>query len=76
MQNVNNANILDGYFDRTTCAKQLGVTVRTLERWESLRQGPPITKVGSKSLYSIASLRKWLESCERPMVRARRRKAA
>jgi hypothetical protein len=72
---VQNTNILDGYLDRVECAKQLDVTVRTLERWESLREGPPITKIGRKSVYSIASLRKWLESCERVMVRARRKVA-
>jgi hypothetical protein len=72
---VQNTNILDGYIDRPECAKQLDKTVRTLERWESLREGPPVTKIGRRPYYSLASLRKWLESCERPMVRARRKVA-
>ena len=38
-------NVLDGYVTRQGFAKQIGKTVRTLDRWEALRIGPPLRPV-------------------------------
>lgn len=56
--------VLDGFLRRKDLAKQLGVSPRTIDRWEALRQGPPRVRVGRTILYSIQSARYWLLSIE------------
>lgn len=38
------------------------VSERTVDRWHTLRVGPPRVKVGRKVLYSKQGVRRWLES--------------
>jgi hypothetical protein len=57
-------SLLSEYMDRGTLAVQLGVHVRTLDRWEAERTGPPRTLIGRQVLYRISSLREWLLSQE------------
>lgn len=42
----------------------LGVSRRTLSRWNRLRKGPPRIKVGRSMLYSRSSLFGWLRTLE------------
>ena len=68
--------VLDGYLPRQALAEQLSKTRRTLERWERLRIGPPVTRIGRQPFYSVESVRAWLRSREQPMVRERGAAAA
>ena len=52
--------ILEGYLRRDELAAQLGRCRRTLERWHSLRIGPPRIVIGRMVLYRVESVRKWL----------------
>ena len=73
--------VLDGFLRREELAQQLGLSPRTIDRWEALRKGPPRVCVGRTILYKIESVREWLQSNERqfspvnqrrkPLARAR-----
>lgn len=53
------------YLTPSLLARRLGVTTRTLTRWEDARTGPPRIKHGKMVLYDEAKLPGWLESLER-----------
>ena len=61
--------VLSEYLSRDELALQLDRTPRTLERWESLRIGPPITRIGKTPYYKKESVLAWLESRERKPTR-------
>lgn len=61
---------IDDYISRDELARQLGKSVRTLDRWYTMRIGPPRTKVGKSVLYRKASVVKWLEQHEEPALRS------
>ena len=46
-------------------ATYLGVTTRTLQRWEVHRMGPPRVVIGRQVFYRAASVDEWLQSRER-----------
>lgn len=51
-------------WDRTECAKQIGVSVRTLDRM--VAEGRiPVLKVRAKKLFLPESIIKWMEDSER-----------
>jgi hypothetical protein len=56
--------LLEGYVTPEQLAKQLGVTLRTLRRWEVKRIAPPRTVIERQIFYKIASVKAWLESRE------------
>lgn len=58
--------LLEGYLTANELAAELGVTRRTLQRWERLRIGPPYTKAGGAALYRVEAVRQWLRDCETP----------
>jgi len=62
--------ILDGYLSLDQLAAQLGRSRRTIQRWQSLRIGPPVTKIGNQAFFSIASVKAWLERNEKKHRRA------
>jgi hypothetical protein len=51
-------------FTQEEAATELNVTARTLDRWQRLREGPPITKLGRRILYRRSSLLAWLRARE------------
>jgi excisionase family DNA binding protein len=53
----------------TEVAEILGVSERTLHRWNTLRVGPPRCKLGRKVLYRRAALEEWLAANEIKPVR-------
>jgi len=69
---MDDQSLLADYLDRPTLAKKIKKTPKTLERWESQRIGPPVTRLGRKPFYNINSFRSWLKSRETPMVRERK----
>jgi hypothetical protein len=52
------------YANQSGLAKLLGVTERTLCRWEDRRIGPPRIKIGKLVLFDLEKLPTWLESHE------------
>jgi hypothetical protein len=53
-------------------AEMLGVTERTLARWNAARIGPPKIKIGKVVLYELSRLSDWLASREIAPVRSHR----
>jgi hypothetical protein len=56
--------LLSEYFTQEEAATELNVTARTLDRWQRLREGPPITKLGRRILSRRSSLLAWLRARE------------
>jgi hypothetical protein len=52
--------LLDDYLTIDQLAAELDVAVITLRRWQALKEGPPITRLGPKVLYRRASVQAWL----------------
>lgn len=68
-----NPVILDGFLRKEELAQRLGVSARTIDRWHTLRCGPPRVSIGRTILYNLDSVRRWLQSRERdPSQRGRR----
>ena len=43
--------ILDEYISPEQLALELNISTRTLDRWHSVREGPPRTRLGKRILY-------------------------
>ena|ERR1035437_11167923 len=67
--------VLEGFLRREELAKQFSLNVRTLDRWEALRIGPPRVCVGRTILYNIQSVREWLDSLEHQAFPTKRRRS-
>jgi hypothetical protein len=59
-------NLLADFLTQREAATELKVCERTLDRWRRLDEGPPITKLGRRTLYRRSSLQAWLQARERP----------
>ena len=64
--------IAASYWTPEELAEGLGVTVRTLNRWHRLRQGPPMVKLGQFRVYRREAVHQWLADRE---IREPRRRA-
>ena len=56
--------LLTGWLNRTDLARELTLSVDTLQRWETRRVGPPCVRVGRKVLYRMEAVRDWLRDQE------------
>ena len=56
--------LLTGWLDRANLARELTLSVDTLQRWETRRMGPPCVRVGRKVLYRMEAVRDWLREQE------------
>jgi hypothetical protein len=56
--------LLDGWLDRAELARELTLSVDTLQRRETRRMGPPCVRVGRKVLYRMEAVRDWLREQE------------
>lgn len=70
------ANILADYLDRDALAAELGVSARTVARYELEPDGLPSLLIGGRRRYRIESVRAWLERRERRPNPTRRSRAA
>lgn len=60
--------LLADFLTPAELARELGVSPRTLARWQTLRQGPPRIKVGRRILFEGSAVRKWLaDKTEQPL---------
>jgi predicted DNA-binding transcriptional regulator AlpA len=71
---TSNNLVLDGFLRREDLARQLGVSPRTIDRWQVLREGPPRVSVGRTVLYNVESVREWLRSREQQAFPTRKRR--
>jgi hypothetical protein len=51
--------ILEDYFTRAELAAEFGVKPSTIERWDRLRIGPPVTRKGKTPYYGKKSAKEW-----------------
>jgi hypothetical protein len=58
-------SLLTDFLTQRQAAAELGICGRTLDRWHSLGEGPPLTKLGRRVLYRRTSLQIWLLSREK-----------
>jgi predicted DNA-binding transcriptional regulator AlpA len=58
-------SVADDLLDTETTAREIGVSVPTIRRWEALKIGPPRIKIGRMVRYRRSSLRDWLLANER-----------
>ena len=58
------SGLLTGWLNRTDLARELTLSVDTLQRWETRRFGPPCVRVGRKVLYRMGAVRDWLREQE------------
>ncbi|GHE05416.1 regulatory protein MerR [Defluviimonas sp. 20V17] len=63
------ASLLIGLISRVALARDLGLTVDTLRRWEARRAGPPCVRVGRAVYYRRDAVRDWLQLQEVPTPR-------
>ena len=56
--------LLVGWLNRADLARELTLSVDTLQRWETRRMGPPCVRVGRKVLYRMEAVRDWLREQE------------
>jgi hypothetical protein len=56
--------LLVGWLDRADLARELTLSVDTLQRWETRRMGPPCVRVGRKVIYRMEAVRDWLREQE------------
>ena len=64
--------LLVGWLNRADLARELTLTVDTLQRWETRRMGPPCVRVGRKVLYRMEAVRDWLREQEARKAGVRR----
>ena len=65
-------NFFADLLTREQLAPQLQTTVRSLDRWENLRIGPPRIILGGSVLYRVAAVREWLLKREKQPLSPRR----
>ena len=58
------SGLLTGWLNRPDLARELTLSVDTLQRWETRRMGPPCVRVGRKVLYRMEAVRDWLREQE------------
>lgn len=68
-------SLLDDYIPRAELAAQLGVSARTVCRYESQPDGLPSTTIGGAKFYRIEAVRAWLAGRERRANPRRRGRA-
>ena len=66
---------MGGWLSRAQVAAEIGVSVDTLQRWETRRIGPPCVRIGRKVLYRADAFREWLISRERGPATAKASRA-
>jgi hypothetical protein len=59
---ANHGGLLDGYMTTEQLAAELKVSPRTIARWDRLRCGPPIVRIGRRKLRPRDGVSAWLKS--------------
>jgi len=59
-------SLLSDYLSREDLARELEVTLRTVDEWRERKTGPAPTRVGRQIRYKRSTVVAWLESREEP----------
>ena len=62
-------NLLAGWISRQDLARELGLCIDTLGRWQRQRKGPACIKAGRKVFYRRSVVETWLEKQAQPCAR-------
>jgi len=62
--------LLDDYLSTEQLAAELDVAPITVKRWQALKQGPPVTRIGRRVLYRRSSVQAWLVKQEQKRASA------
>ncbi|MEP7241427.1 MAG: hypothetical protein ABI697_11120 [Devosia sp.] len=65
-------DVLKGYIDRPTLARQFRTSVRTIIRYEGQADGLPSVMIGGKKFYRLVAVTDWLMKRERRPNQRRR----
>lgn len=65
---ANQSALLADYMSDEECAAELGISKRTLARWDRLRCGPPFLKIGRLKRRPRDGTKAWLKAHEREQV--------
>jgi hypothetical protein len=57
-------NLLADFLTPNVTAAESKICERTLDCWRRLSEGPPVTKLGRRTLYRRSSLQAWLDARE------------
>jgi excisionase family DNA binding protein len=57
--------LLADFMTQEEAAAELGIHVKTLQRWRVDNQGPPYTKLGRRILYQRSAVKQWIHTRER-----------
>jgi predicted DNA-binding transcriptional regulator AlpA len=52
--------LLDRYLSREETADALRISPRSLDRWHTIRRGPPRLKLGARIYYDRQELENWI----------------
>ncbi|PKQ10701.1 MAG: transcriptional regulator [Alphaproteobacteria bacterium HGW-Alphaproteobacteria-1] len=58
--------LMAGWISRLDLARELGLSVDTLRRWDNRRMGPACVRAGRRVYYRRAVVLDWLEKQESP----------
>jgi predicted DNA-binding transcriptional regulator AlpA len=61
--------VLNGWIGRHDLARELGLSVDTLGRWEARRIGPPCVRAGRRVFYRRSAVQDWLQAQEMPRAK-------
>jgi len=65
--NHTSPSLLCDYIDKTTLARELGRTIRTLDRLILRGDGPPKVQIGKRTLFRREAVLQWLRERETPI---------
>lgn len=60
MESETSSGLLDGFYTRKQLAKELRVTERTIQRYQTLRDGLPSILIGGRTMYRRDDVRAFL----------------
>lgn len=63
-------SLLSDHISPAQLADELGITVRTLDRWRAFGTAPPVTKIGKRVYYRRNAIAEWLKSREQKPAQA------
>ena len=58
------AALMDGFISRQDLCLAIGISERSLQRYDQIRSGPPKITIGNATWYRVTAVREWLTGRE------------